>query len=72
MPCPRGYATKATKAYVKFSDHLDAAFVMELPRRGLFLPRTKLSSPLHSKPEDRRLAGKSLRLQGTGTPRLQR
>ncbi|RLM64803.1 uncharacterized protein C2845_PM16G05670 [Panicum miliaceum] len=41
-------------------------------RRGLFVPRTKLSSPLHTKPEGRRLAGEPANmLEGGGkTPIL--
>jgi hypothetical protein len=36
---------------------------------GLHVPRIKLSSPLHTKPEGRWLADEPPELQGAGTPR---
>jgi hypothetical protein len=41
------------------------------PRRRGLVPRTKLSSPLHTKLEGRRLADEPRRLQEAGTPKLQ-
>jgi hypothetical protein len=38
-------------------------------RKGLLVPRTKMLSPLYTKPEGRRLADEPQRLQGAGTPR---
>jgi hypothetical protein len=44
---------------------------MELPtKEGLLVPRTKPSSLLHTKPEGRKLAGKSPTLQSADIPRL--
>jgi hypothetical protein len=40
-----------------------------MKEEDLHVPRTKSSSPLHTKPEGRWLAGKPPRLQGAGTPR---
>jgi len=36
---------------------------------GLHVPCTKLSTPLHTKPEDRRHADEPSKLQGAGAPR---
>src|SRR5688572_20835490 len=60
----------ATKVHAKFPDHLDVVSTKELLHevRGLHVPRTQSSTPLHTKPEGRRLAGELLRLQGAGTP----
>jgi hypothetical protein len=40
-------------------------------RRSLLIPHIKPSSPLYTKPEGRRLADESQKLQGASTPRLQ-
>jgi hypothetical protein len=53
----------ATKAHAKSPGYLDAPSLRSFPRRrGLLVPRTKLLSPLHTKPEGRRLADESQRL----------
>jgi hypothetical protein len=62
LTCHKG---SATKAHAKSPGYLDATFTTELPmKEGVLVPCTKPSSPLHTKPEGRRL-------QWNGTPRLQ-
>jgi hypothetical protein len=70
LTCHEG---SATEAHAKSPGHLDATFTTEFPiKEGSSRSRTKPSSPLHTKPEGRRLADKRQRLKGNGTPRLQR